>query len=50
MMLHVHKNLTDSLVLTDVANEFVSKCDRVYRLQVCGKILTIICKSGSLNI
>ena len=35
MMLHVHKDLTDSLVLTDVANEFVSKSD--CRLQVFGK-------------
>ena len=35
MVLHVHKDLTDDLVLTDVANEFVSKCDR--RLQVFGK-------------
>ena len=35
MMLHIHKDLTDTLVLTDVANEFVSKCER--RLQVFGK-------------
>lgn len=35
MVMHVHKDLTDSLVLTDVANEFVSKCER--RLQVFGK-------------
>ena len=35
MLLHVHKDLTDSLVLTDVATEFVSKSER--RLQVFGK-------------
>ena len=35
MALHVHKDLTDNLVLTDVANEFISKCER--RLQVFGK-------------
>ena len=39
MMLHVHKDLTDSIVLTDVANEFVSKCDR--RLQVFGKLRVV---------
>ena len=36
MVLHLHKDLTDDLVLTDVASEFVSKCDR--RLQVFGKL------------
>ena len=35
MLLHVHKDLTDSLSLVDVANEFVSKSER--RLQVFGK-------------
>ena len=35
MLLHVHKDSTDSLVLTDVATEFVSKSER--RLQVFGK-------------
>ena len=35
MLLHVHKDLTDCLTLADVANEFVSECER--RLQVFGK-------------
>ena len=35
MLLHVHKDLTDSLSLVDVANEFVSRGER--RLQVFGK-------------
>ena len=35
MLLHVHKDLTDSLVVSDVATEFVSKSER--RLQVFGK-------------
>lgn len=35
MVLHVHKDLRDSLVLTEIANEFVSKCER--RVQVFGK-------------
>ena len=35
MILHVHKELTDGLILTNIANEFVSKSER--RLQVFGK-------------
>ena len=35
MILHVHKEKTDTLVLTDVANEFVSKSE--CREQVFGK-------------
>ena len=35
MLLHVHKDLRDCLTLADVANEFVSECER--RLQVFGK-------------
>ena len=35
MILHIHKELTDGLILTNIANEFVSKSER--RLQVFGK-------------
>ena len=35
MTLYVHKEQTDSLSLTNVANEFVSKYD--HRVQVFGK-------------
>ena len=35
MLLHVHKELTDTLNLADVANDFVSSCDN--RLRVFGK-------------
>ena len=35
MTLHVHKERTDNLLLSDVADEFVSKSER--RLQVFGK-------------
>ena len=35
-ILHVHKDVTDKLVLTDVANDFVSMSQR--REQVFGKI------------
>ena len=35
MILHVHKELTYGLILTNIANEFVSKSER--RLQVFGK-------------
>ena len=35
MVLHVHKEYTDNIVLIDVANEFISKCPR--RQSVFGK-------------
>ena len=28
MLLHIHKELTDSINLVDVANKFVEKCDK----------------------